>query len=176
MYFTNIANKELQRFHKVVKNNFNINLNDVESNPLFVVETTEELMRIYPLFYTDKIESSNSNDKVLGNQCIICENNTETKLYFIVEETVPLSSLDYSYNTDNDNYWSFYCFDGGSGNSLAGVSAIATFKQNNETVQEIEITTDKNGLIYLNTANFDYDELNIEFNLLNITETFNWSA
>ena len=175
MYFTNISNRELQRFHKVVKNNFNINLVDVEDNPLFVVEKMDELMRIYPLFYTDKIESSNSNDKVLGNQCIICENKTETKLYFIVDETVALLSLDYSYNTDNTNYWSFYLFDGGSGNSLTNVTCKATFKANDETVTEMELNSDKNGLIYINTVNIDYDEVNIVFTLLNASKTFNWS-
>ena len=176
MYFTNISNEELQRFHGIIKNNLNINLVDVEDNPLFDCKKTEDLIRIYPLFYTDRIESTNENDNVLDNKCIICELNTETKLYFIVEETIPVLSLNYSYETDYKNYWSFYCFDGGNGNILSDVSATIIFKNNNETVTEIELNTDKNGVIYVNTVNIIYDEVNIVFTILNTSKTFNWRA
>ena len=44
MYFTNVSNKELQRFHHVVKNNFSINLVDVENNPLFYYQPENKIV------------------------------------------------------------------------------------------------------------------------------------
>ena len=86
MYYSNITNKELQEFHKVFVPNFTIKLTDALTSGLFKVDTiiSDSIYKIYPLFYTNEITSSNPNDNILDNQCIICEKLTkETYLTFI---------------------------------------------------------------------------------------------
>lgn len=176
MYFTNISNRELQQFHEKVKNNFNIRLSEIRSNGLFKVEEMGDLLKVFPLFYTDRIESSNGNDKILENKCVICENKLDTSLFFIVDESIPVLSLDYSYYSDFLNYLVFYVFDGFNGNSLSNVNVKATFKNNDKIVQELEVTTDKKGVVYFNTSKFSFDEVIIVFEVTNVTKTFTWSA
>ena len=97
MYYTNITNKELIAFHNILAHNFNIKLTDVLTSNLFKVETIiqNSIYRIYPLFYTHTISSSNSNDKILENKCIICnKQDKETYLTFISDENEEIN--DYS--------------------------------------------------------------------------------
>ena len=176
MYFTNIGYRELQQFHEKVKNNFNIRLSEVTSNGLFKVENMGGLLKIFPLFYSDKIESSNTNDKVLDNKCVICENKTDTSLFFIVDEMIKVLSLDYSYYSDFNTYLVFYLFDGGNGNSLSNVNVTATFKNNDNIVKELELTTDKKGIVYFDTSKFIFNSISITFEVTNVTKTFEWSA
>lgn len=83
MYFSSINNSELKQFHKVVPYNFNMSLTDALSSDLFHIETIipNTLYRIYLLFYCEKITSSNVNDVILENKCIIC-NKTDEETYF----------------------------------------------------------------------------------------------
>ena len=83
MYFSNINNPELKQFHKVIPYNFNMSLTDALSSDLFYIETVipNSIYRIYLLFYCDKITSSNVNDVILENKCIIC-NKTSEETYF----------------------------------------------------------------------------------------------
>jgi hypothetical protein len=56
---------------------------------------TDSIYKIYPLFYTGTITSSNSNDKILENKCIICQKTeNETFLTFISDENSEI--VDYS--------------------------------------------------------------------------------
>ena len=108
MYFTNIANEELEYFHGLKVPNFTIKLTDVLhqtsnvfDNKLFKVEEiiSDKLYRIYPLFYTNKIYSSNSDDKIIDDKVIIANKTTDnTYLTFISNEDEPVQ--DYiSYGT-----------------------------------------------------------------------------
>ena len=75
MYYSNIANSELQYFKNLPVNNFTIKLSDVlTTEGLFKVEEiiANSIYKIYPMFYTQTITSSNSNDRILDNRCIIC--------------------------------------------------------------------------------------------------------
>ena len=66
--------------------NFSMTLTELLTSPLFKIETlvTGAIYRVYPLFYCDTITSSNSNDRILGNQCLILEKTAkETYLNFI---------------------------------------------------------------------------------------------
>lgn len=101
MYYTNITNEELQYFHNLKVPNFSITLTDLLASDLFEVETiiTGSVYRVYPLFYTGRITSTNSNDRIIENKCIICQQNTnETVFTFISDETQPVT--DYSLYTD----------------------------------------------------------------------------
>ena len=103
MYYSNITNKELQAFHNLKVPNFTITLTDLLTSDLFKVETviTDSIYKIVPLFYTSEITSSNPNDKILDNQCIICEKTSEeTYLTFIRDSNEPI--------TDYSNYASYY--------------------------------------------------------------------
>ena len=86
-YYTNISNPELYYFHQIPVKNFTIKLSDINTTWLFKTEEIIEdtIYKIYPLFYTQEIKSSNQNDKILDNKCIICtkQENKETYLTFI---------------------------------------------------------------------------------------------
>lgn len=100
MYYDNIANTELQYFRNLMVSNFTIKLSDVLNSDLFKIEeiVADKFYKIYPLFYTNTITSSNSVDRILDNRCIICQkqDNKETYLTFISDE-----------NADVKNYQSF---------------------------------------------------------------------
>jgi len=103
MFFTDITNKELQYFHNLKVPNFSITLSDLLTSELFKIEEIIEdnIYRIYPLFYTSKITSTNPNDKIIDTRCIICQKNTnETYLTFISDTEKDI--LDY---TDYGNYY-----------------------------------------------------------------------
>ena len=168
MYFTNIQQRELLQFHEVVKNNFNARLTDVKNNPLFKVDNIGNLMKIYPLFYTDRIESSNKNDRILDNKCIICEDKTDTLLFFIVEDNLILN-LGYSYYGDFTDYLVFYLYDTVTGDALNNIPIKAAF---NDGEKIIESVSDKRGIVYLDTSKITYNRLEIVFNENTI---FNWS-
>jgi len=88
MYFTDITNPELQYFHGLNVKNINLSLTEILSSDLFIVETiiTDSIYRIYPLFYCKKITSSNNDDKILENKCIIANKNTEETYYDFVSD------------------------------------------------------------------------------------------
>ena len=100
MYYTNIANSELQYFHNLPVSNFTIRLTDLLTSGLFKVDEiiTDSIYKIYPLFYTKTITSSHNLDKIMDNRCIICkkQENRETYLTFISDE-----------NADIQDYQSF---------------------------------------------------------------------
>ena len=81
MYFTNISYKELQEFHDKVHINVRINLQDTLNNGLFKIVTIGDLLKVFPLFYTDRIESSNSNDKIIILQTCSMDPNYYEKYY-----------------------------------------------------------------------------------------------
>lgn len=82
MYYTDITNKELQYFHNKKVNSFTIGLTDLLIHKLFKkVQVTDNIYKIFPLFYCDEILSTNPNDKILENKCIICIKK-EKETYF----------------------------------------------------------------------------------------------
>lgn len=86
MYFSNIANSELQHFHMTVGVDFSMSLSDILISDLFKVETiiNNSLYRVFPLFYCKKVISSNSKDKLFDTRCLILQKTEhETYLSFI---------------------------------------------------------------------------------------------
>lgn len=84
---TSLADSELLFYHKQIKSNVVISLIDaIDDNPLFIVENNDDAIKIIPLFYCDAIASSNVNDNVLENKCIICENREDTYLNFLTNK------------------------------------------------------------------------------------------
>ena len=102
MYFTNINDSELSQYHNKVENNFSRALQSIldEDEPnLFKVEDINgDIFKIYPLFYCREISSSNKNDRIIENKCIICENNENTRLNFITP-TDQISIEDIGFNS-----------------------------------------------------------------------------
>ena len=89
MYFSNIVNSELQHFHAFSGADLSMSLTDIISSDLFKVEEiiNDNFYRIYPLFYCEKIISSNSKDIILDTHCVILEKTeNETYLSFITDE------------------------------------------------------------------------------------------
>ena len=95
MYFSDVSNKGLTKFHNSQNiSNFNISLTDLLSSELFNVETiiSDSLYRVYPLFYCKEITSTNSADIILDNRCLILTKKaTETYLTFIGDVNEPVN-------------------------------------------------------------------------------------
>lgn len=105
-YYTNISNPELYYFHNLPVKNFTIKLTDLLTSGLFKVDEiiTDSIYKIYPLFYTNTITSSNSDDRILDNRCIICnKKDKETYITFISDENEEI--------VDYNNYASYYDID-----------------------------------------------------------------
>ena len=108
MYFTNINNSELSQYHNKAENNFSRALQSIldEDEPnLFKVEDINgDILKIYPLFYCEEISSSNDDDKIIENKCVICVKNTDTRLYFKTERDYIISALNCSYYINDYNF------------------------------------------------------------------------
>lgn len=145
MYFSNINDEEIQRFHGVTAPNFTIKLTDILhktgttfDNKLFKIEEiiTDKIYKIYPMFNTVKITSSNPNDRILGNRLIIAEKTSGvTRITFISDETEDVE--------DYIEYGDYYKI--GDTLSTAQYNSIVQLLRNNHTLTD-EITI-KNGLV-----------------------------
>lgn len=84
MYFTNIANPELQYYKGRYARNFSISLTDLLESSLFKVEEIAEdsIYKIYPLFNSKSVSSSHSKDKILSPYCIIAIKQESHETYF----------------------------------------------------------------------------------------------
>lgn len=151
MYYTNIANSELQYFHNLPVSNFTIRLTDLLTSGLFRVDEVIEgsIYKIYPLFYTKTIFSSYYMDRILDNRCIICkkQENRETYLTFISDE-----------NADIQDYQSFAeYFDIADSLSTAQFNMIVSLlRQNtihNDTFNMLEEVTGNYGKYTFNIDN-----------------------
>lgn len=100
MYYSTILNPELAYFHKLPVPNFTIKLSDVLhktsgafDNKLFLIEEiiTDTLYRVYPMFYTGTISSSNPSDNIIDDKVLICQKlENETYITFISDENEPI--------------------------------------------------------------------------------------
>lgn len=137
MYYSNISNNEVKLFHNSVKSNFNALLIDIIDNSLFNVETIIEnkLYRIVPLFHCDTIVSTNKNDKILDNRCIICEYSTKTVLYFNTTNSVNNFDYNYKIRTVNGKYFiDFIFFDNITLNRLNNIEITVEWFDNNDNI------------------------------------------
>ena len=147
MYFGNIADSELKKYHETVKNNFSMSLSNVLSSDLFKIETiiTDTIYKIYPLFYCDTITSTNKNDKILDNKCIICEKDTSTRLYFTSNI---LTDVELAYT--RLLYCVYVFYDNASNRLLEGVTVSANiYNIYYDRWFSDEGVSDKDGLVYL---------------------------
>ena len=87
MYNGNINDEELALFlEDLYVPNFTIKLSTALNSDLFQVETIKEgsIYKLYPLFNTKTISSTNPEDKIFDNKMIICtQQEKETRLSFI---------------------------------------------------------------------------------------------
>lgn len=89
MYNSNVQDSELTKFHNKVKANLSFELAEMMDNPLFIVEEiTDTIYKIIPLFNCDSISSSNEEDRILDNKCIICIYKADTIFNFISNNEV----------------------------------------------------------------------------------------
>lgn len=96
MYYTDITNPELKFFQKKPVHNFTAKLTEILTSPLFVVEQmTTDIYKIIPLFYTGEIISSNTDDRILENKCIICE-KTEMETFLTFKSNDDEDVIDFS--------------------------------------------------------------------------------
>ena len=82
IYYHNITNSEIQYFHGLTAPNFTITLTQLLESDLFKIETLKEnTYKIYPLFYTETIDTNNPEDTVIDDQVILCHRNPEKETY-----------------------------------------------------------------------------------------------
>ena len=184
MYFSNITSDELKQFHHTIKNNFSMGLSDVFSQTnLFKIEViiAGSLYKIYPLFYCDTITSTNPNDEVLENKCVICQKDSNTRLYFksalnIVDVDIGFDSL-IKFNPDYIRCYHsnalFLFFDKTTNRLLEGVKVTADLVCNNIHYKD-EGISNKDGLVYLPNLmnapdNFTSGLITAEYNNKTIT-------
>lgn len=88
MYFSNIHNQELQHFHSTIGADFTMSLTDILNSDLFEIENiSNNIYRVFPLFYCKQIISSNSNDRILDNRCLILtQKEHETYVSFMTNK------------------------------------------------------------------------------------------
>ena len=167
MYFGNISDSELSQFHNQVLNNFSMPLVDVLASSLFKIETiiSDSIYKIYPLFYCEEISSSNAEDRIIENKCIICEKNTDTRLYFNTSKNYSPSSLNCSSIINEAGMVSGIVYDE-KGNALVG--AEVTMKYNyyghSSPVYTEKRISDIEGLFYFG--------INRHFNLHQVLITY----
>ena len=96
MYYTDITNPELKFFQKKPVHNFTAKLTEILTSQLFTVEQiTTDIYKIIPLFYTGEIISSNTDDRILDNKCIICE-KTEAETFLTFKSNNDEDVIDFS--------------------------------------------------------------------------------
>lgn len=138
MYYSNIQNKELAYFHNRPVHNFTVKLSQMLESDLFQVEEiiTDKIYKIYPLFYTNSITSSNSNDRILDNKVIICQKTDE-------ETYLTFKSNDGEV-VDFSDYGTYYNI--GDSLTMAQFNAyISLLRQNVKHNEEISIKDTVNG-------------------------------
>lgn len=83
--YTNIADNELVQYHQKIRSNVSYTLTEILSNnTLFKVTSMDDVHKAIPLFNCERIESSNTEDIVLGtNKGIICLDDENTIIKFI---------------------------------------------------------------------------------------------
>lgn len=165
MYFTNISNENIAMFHNKTLVNVNLQLSDVLNSNLFKIEEiiSNEIYRIYPLFYCETISSTNPNDKILSNKCIICQKSENTILQFRSEEinsNPTLSDFNFIYEQGLLNFIVIYCFDNNN-KPLPQVNAncVLYYKSNYALIGSFDIQSNKDGYIVINK-----EEMNKVFN------------
>lgn len=113
MYFSNVLNPELAHFHQTVGVDFTMPLSEIIhktngafDNKLFKIEEiiTDNLYRIYPLFYCKEVISSNNEDKVDNTRCLIVlkQSGHETYFSFLTDETRSNVIIDETYLSIKD--------------------------------------------------------------------------
>lgn len=97
--YTNIGDNELVQYHKKVKVNRSFKLDDIlDDNILFIVkEHATGIYKIVPLFNFETISSTNPQDKVIDNKCIISIYDADTVISFITN--TPFEDFDILTNT-----------------------------------------------------------------------------
>ena len=178
MYYSNIGEDNVKIYHNMIKSNFNILLTDIFNNRLFNVESIIEnkLYRIYPLFYCDTIVSTNPNDVIIENQCIICEYNSNTVLNF---NSNAINDFDYNYElrfVDDVIFYDFIFYDKITLSRLNNVEMTAQYlNMDNEVLLSENFVSNHNGVIIFKPQRFPNSyRVVLTFKFNNIVKTMRW--
>lgn len=166
MYFSDITNSELIKYHQKVKNNFELPFTEIINSDLFKVETiiSDAIYKIYPLFYCEEITSTNPNDQILENKLLIVEKNINTLVSFTTN--IPFSNtIQGRWDVNLTNFGIvIYVYDGITGNSIENAQIEATSEQEvNYTLVTYDFSgvTDVNGIFYQPTET-GFSSLNLD--------------
>ena len=148
MYFSDITNSELVKYHNTIKNNFELPFSEMISSAMFKVETiiSNKLYKVYPLFYCEGITSTNPNDEIMENKCIICQHNTNTLFSF--QSTKPITNNGRFSVEISVNGVVVYVYDYINGVSLSNAEIYLKTKEYSY-VYEYNGFTNENGVFYI---------------------------
>ena len=159
MYYLSIDDEDVRELHKSVSVDRDFSLSEILSSPeyFYIEEHGNDLYKICPLFYCTEIVSSNNDDRIFGNQCIITHYDESTMYSFKSEDTI-LGIIAYPVIITDSLFLLFY-----DKSTLKPISNVSVSQAN---ISDIAINTiDVNGvsdldLTYDNFANHDVDGVN----------------
>lgn len=172
--YTNIADNELVQYHHKILSNVSYSLTEIlDSNPLFKVVAHGDVYKIIPLFYCERIESSNNEDKVLDtNKGVICTYAEDTIIRFITNTQF----RDFNLVTNTVTKFSkniFYgvAYDEDNSTPLKNVEVSIEVVKNNNVVSNASYSTNENGE-FVHFITVSYDKINVTAKYENITHTY----
>ena len=90
MYFTDLTNSELERYHdKARLDSFSVNITTMMGSNLFKdIELNNGLFKIIPLFYVSEIRCNDSDVRIFSNKALIMDSSNTSYVDFITDETI----------------------------------------------------------------------------------------
>ena len=118
MYFEGLNSNFCNFMAEKIRYTYNVRLNQIYDNPLFIIITHDNFYEVYPLFNYDQCSSSNSKDYT-SNKILILQKKQDTVLSFESDEdTITYSESSTVQVIDNIRYTLYYTY-----NSVTGEPA-----------------------------------------------------
>lgn len=194
MYYLNIADNDVKQLHGQVYVDKTFTLGEIQNSDYFKIEEiTDTLLKIIPLFYCEEISTTNEDDVVIDDQCILANYNEDTQFTFTSPPNLVKEILVFKPHVFEQAVFMF--FDKATLKPLQGVQmkstsdtyssdlnvifedkvitvdpTFDTFEEHDATVKEIR-TSDIDGMVMFN----DISVRNYEIEYQYITTTL-WEA
>lgn len=171
--YTNISDNELVQYHGKIKVNRSFKLDDIlDDNTLFIVkEHATGIYKIVPLFNFETISSTNPQDKVIDNKCIISIYDADTVISFITNT----SFEDFDILTNTVEKWGqkiFYgvVYEKTQLTPVKGVEVTIELLDDGNVISTTVIITNENGE-FVHFITGSYDNIRVTVSLEGITHS-----
>lgn len=171
--YTNISDNELVQYHGKIKVNRSFKLDDIlDDNTLFIVkEHATGIYKIVPLFNFETISSTNPQDKVIDNKCIISIYDADTVISFITNT----SFEDFDILTNTVEKWGqkiFYgvVYEKTQLTPVKGVEVTIELLDDGNVISTTVMITNENGE-FVHFITGSYDNIRVTVSLEGITHS-----